>query len=251
AGFGLVLGRWSGQREVVIGTPVANRLRPELEGVVGFFVNTLALRLGLGGMPSGSALLARARQVALGGYDHQAVPFERVVEALHPERSLGHSPLFQAMLALQGSERELVPGLGLAGVSGEALDLGSLGSKFDVTLSLAATAEGGLTGSLEYDSDLFGAATMARLGAQLAAALRGLAQAPARPLWRLELVDASPARIGPRPVRRGGDAASVVSLVEAQVLLRPGSVAVEGGGEGLSYGALWSRSGTLAARLRG
>ena len=204
-------------------------------------------------MPSGSALLARARQVALGGYDHQAVPFERVVEALHPERSLGHSPLFQAMLALQGSERELVPGLGLAGVSGEALDLGSLGSKFDVTLSLAATAEGGLTGSLEYDSDLFGAATMARLGAQLAAALRGLAQAPARPLWRLELVDASPARIGPRPVRRGGggDAASVVSLVEAQVLLRPGSVAVEGGGEGLSYGALWSRSGTLAARLRG
>src|SRR6202041_1729012 len=88
AGFGVVLGRWSGQREVVIGTPVANRLRPELEGVVGFFVNTLALRLDLGGVPSGVALLGRARSVALAGYDHQAVPFERVVEALHPDRSL-------------------------------------------------------------------------------------------------------------------------------------------------------------------
>src|SRR6185437_11358321 len=141
AGFGLVLGRLSGQREVVIGTPVANRLRPELEGVVGFFVNTLALRLGLGGMPSGRALLGRARQVALAGYDHQAVPFERVVEALHPERSLGHSPLFQAMLALQGSDRDPVPGLGLTGLSGEALELGSLGSKFDLTLSLGAAAD--------------------------------------------------------------------------------------------------------------
>src|SRR6185312_11113253 len=215
AGFGLVLGRLSGQREVVIGTPVANRLRPELEGVVGFFVNTLALRLGLGGMPSGRALLGRARQVALAGYDHQAVPFERVVEALHPERSLGHSPLFQAMLALQGSDRDPVPGLGLTGLSGEALELGSLGSKFDLTLSLGAAADGGLAGSLEYDSDLFGAAAMTRLGAQFLTALRYLAEAPARPLWRLELADAiaapTPRGRGSAPPDEGGAGSSVGS----------------------------------------
>ena len=113
AGFGLVLSRWSGQREVVIGTPVANRSRAEVEGVIGFFVNTLALRLGLSGLPTGLGLLARARSVALGGYDHQAVPFERVVEALHPDRSLGHSPLFQAMLVLQAPDGG--DGFGLSG----------------------------------------------------------------------------------------------------------------------------------------
>ena len=176
AGFGLVLGRWSGQGEVVIGTPVANRLRAELEGVIGFFVNTLALRLGLGGLPTGIELLARARAVALGAFDHQAVPFERVVEALHPDRSLGHSPLFQAMLVLQAPDRT-GDGLTLAGVDAEALELGSLGSKFDVTLSLAE-AGGGLSGWLEYDADLFEAATLTRLAAQLGEVLSGLADAP-------------------------------------------------------------------------
>ena len=189
AGFGVVLGRWSGQREVVIGTPVANRLRPELEGLIGFFVNTLALRLGLGGLPTGVELLSRARSVALAGYDHQAVPFERVVEALHPDRSLGHSPLFQAMLVLQPPSAG--GGVALAGLAGEELALGSLGAKFDVTLALAETAGGGLAGVLEYDGDLFEAATMARLAAQLGAVLSGLARAPAAPAWRLSLVDAA------------------------------------------------------------
>ena len=155
--FGLVLGRWSGQREVVVGTPIANRTRVEVEGLIGFFVNTLALRLDLGGLPRGVELLARARAVALGGYDHQAVPFEQVVEALNPERSLGHSPVFQAMLVLQNAPSEARAGTDCwrwPGLAGEALELGSLGSKFDVTLSLAETG-GGLEGSLEYDSDLF------------------------------------------------------------------------------------------------
>ncbi len=249
AGFGLVLGRWSGQREVVIGTPVANRLRPELEGVIGFFVNTLALRLGLGGMPTARGLLGRARSVALAAFDHQAVPFERVVEALHPERSLGHSPLFQAMLALQGSDQGAVS---LAGLSGTAVELGSLGSKFDVTLSLAEDAQGGLTGSLEYDSDLFDRATMARLVAQLGSVLEQLAAGPERPVWRLALVDdAERARLVDRrwDGASASGSASIVSLVARQVEARPGGIAVEGGGERLSYRELWKRSGLLAGRL--
>ena len=238
AGFGLVLSRWSGQREVVVGTPVANRLRPELEGVVGFFVNSLALRLGLGGLPSGVEVLRRARSVALGGYDHQAVPFEQVVEALHPERSLGHSPLFQAMLVLQPPERGAGGDglLALPGLAGEALELGSLGSKFDVTLSLAETG-GGLEGSLEYDSDLFEAATMARLAAQLGETLRQLALTPDLPVWRLDLVTAAerarlawaaPAgpRVGPGV---GPGVVSVVSLLRSQVAARGDAVAVVGG----------------------
>ncbi|MCL2782203.1 MAG: AMP-binding protein, partial [Actinomycetia bacterium] len=249
AGFGAVLGRWSGQREVVIGTPVANRLRPELEGLIGFFVNTLALRLGLGGMPTGREVLARARTAALGGYDHQAVPFERVVEALHPERSLSHSPVFQAMLVLQSA----APGGGLAlpGLAAAELDLGSLGAKFDVTLSLSET-DGALAGTLEYDADLFAAARMTRLAAQLGAVLEQLAAAPEAPLWRLALVGAAErARLLAAPGGDGGaGAGSVVALLAAQVARRGDAVAVEGGGERLSYGALWSRSGALARRLQ-
>lgn len=249
AGFGAVLGRWSGQREVVIGTPVANRMRPELEGLIGFFVNTLALRLGLGGMPTGQALLARARAAALGGYDHQAVPFEQVVEALHPERSLSHSPLFQAMLVLQSAPGG--GGLALTGLAAEELELGSLGAKFDVTLSLTE-AGGALDGTLEYDADLFAAARMTRLAAQVGEVLDQLAAAPAAPVWRLALVGAAErARLLAAPGRGAAEGGSLVALMAAQVAARGEAVAVEGGGERLSYRELWSRSGALAHRLRG
>ena len=135
-------------------------------------------------------MLARAREASLGGYDHQAVPFERVVEALHPERSLSHAPLFQAMLVLQNAGRA---GRGLAGVAGEALELGSLGSKFDVTLSLAELG-GGLEGTLEYDSDLFEARRW-RAWRPCRGGPGGLARQPAAPLWRLELVAGRRARV--------------------------------------------------------
>jgi hypothetical protein len=246
AGFGVVLGRWSGQREVVIGTPVANRLRPELEGVVGFFVNTLALRLDLGGVPSGVGLLGRARAVALAGYDHQAVPFERVVEALHPDRSLGHTPLFQAMLVLQNLDpgRGGASGVALAGLSGAELDLGSLGSKFEVTLSLAE-AGGELAGVLEYDSALHEAAAMARLAGHVGMVLAGLAAAPAVALWRLELVTAAERARLMGPWRGAAPAAadaapgrSVISLFLGRVAARPDAVARPRGGDGDAGGVV-------------
>ena len=103
AAFKVLLYRYSGQRDIVVGTPIANRKRGELEGLIGFFVNTLALRTDLSGDPTFQELLKREREVALGAYGHQDIPFEQLVAELRPERNLGHSPIFQVMLALQNA----------------------------------------------------------------------------------------------------------------------------------------------------
>ena len=103
AGFAVLLGRLSGQDDVVIGTPVANRRRSELEGLIGFFVNTLTLCTRLDPEATVAELLAQVRERTLAGYGHQDVPFEQVVEAVSPERDMSHSPLFQVMLALQNN----------------------------------------------------------------------------------------------------------------------------------------------------
>ncbi|MGH8141748.1 MAG: amino acid adenylation domain-containing protein, partial [Steroidobacteraceae bacterium] len=259
AGFAVVLGRWSGQREVVIGTPVANRMRPELEGLIGFFVNTLALRLGVGGVARGSALLARARQVALSGYDHQAVPFERVVAALHPDRSLDHAPLFQAMLVLQnagpaGSEL----GSGLAGLPATAVELGSLGAKFDVTLSLEERA-GGLVGVVEYDAGRYQRAGMARLAGDVGRVLAGLAADAAAPLWRLDLVAAAErSRLlawgagGPvaGAAADGADPYNLVHRFTTAAQRNPGATALRCHDRRVSFAELQRRSSHIAAHLK-
>ncbi|MFC7556745.1 condensation domain-containing protein [Pseudoroseomonas wenyumeiae] len=105
AGFNLLLHRYSGQDDLVVGTPIANRDRQELEGLAGFFVNTLALRSDLSGDPSFRVLLDRVRQVAQEAFAHQALPFEQLVEALAPRRSLSHAPLFQVMFSLRNAPR--------------------------------------------------------------------------------------------------------------------------------------------------
>ena len=109
AAFGALLSRYSGQSDLVIGTPIANRTRSELEGLIGFFVNTLALRLDLSGDPSFTTLLERVRVVATGAYAHQDLPFEMLVAKLAPERHLSHTPLFQVMFALEIFPKKLSP----------------------------------------------------------------------------------------------------------------------------------------------
>ena len=133
AGFALLLSRWSGQTDVVIGTPIANRTREDLAGLIGCFVNTLALRLDLSGNPSGGDLIGRARSVTLDAYAHQDAPFELVVDALGLKRSLTHTPLFQAMMVLQnapGGRLEL-PGLSVTPLADEAS-----AARFDVMLTM-------------------------------------------------------------------------------------------------------------------
>ncbi|HEX8845598.1 MAG TPA: amino acid adenylation domain-containing protein, partial [Pyrinomonadaceae bacterium] len=156
--FQVLLSRYSGQEDVVVGTPIANRNRSEIEGLIGFFVNTLALRTDLSGEPSFKDALKRVREVTLGAYGHQDVPFEKLVEELQPERSLSHQPLFQVMMVLQNAPRESLelPGLQLQLWSSE-----SQTTKFDLLLSMSESQEG-LSGAFEYSTDLFDEQTIQR-----------------------------------------------------------------------------------------
>ena len=175
AGFALLLSRWSGQTDVVIGTPIANRTREDLAGLIGCFVNTLALRLDLSGNPSGGELIGRARAATLDAYAHQDAPFELVVDALGLTRSLTHTPLFQAMMVLQnapGGRLEL-PGLSVTPLADEAS-----AARFDVMLTMVED-EDGIDAVLECDAHRFGAATVARLADHFRTLLAGLAGDPA------------------------------------------------------------------------
>ncbi|MGH7579405.1 MAG: condensation domain-containing protein, partial [Gemmatimonadales bacterium] len=139
AGFQLLLSRYTGQEDIVVGSPIANRTRIELEHLVGFFVNSLALRTDLSGDPSFRELLRRVRGVALGAYAHQDLPFERVVEELHPERIGDRNPLFQVMFALQNAPRGR---LTLPGITLRSVPRKTATSKFDLTLHMHQVAPG-------------------------------------------------------------------------------------------------------------
>ncbi|HYO54438.1 non-ribosomal peptide synthetase, partial [Archangium sp.] len=184
-----LLARYSGQRDIVVGTPIAGRNRREVEGLIGFFVNTLALRTPLEGNPSFRELLGRVRQVALGAYAHQDIPFEKLVEELKPQRSLSHPPLFQVMFAFQN-----VPQLAGSGAEGSRpslemrpLEVEGQTAKFDLTLSLAETPEG-LVGSLQYNTDLFESATAARMLGHFQVLLEAATSNPELPLASLPLL---------------------------------------------------------------
>jgi amino acid adenylation domain-containing protein len=184
AAFQAVLARWSGQEDVSVGTPIAGRNRLETEALVGLFVNTLVLRTDLGGGPSFAELLARVREATLDAYLHQDLPFEKLVEELAPERSLSHSPLFQVMFVLENVTREArfpagLPAGFLAAARGTA--------KFDLTLGLRERG-GELEGGVEYATDLFDGATVARLCGHLEALLAGAAAGLAAPVAELPLL---------------------------------------------------------------
>ncbi len=219
AAFQAQLARYTGAPSVPVGSPVANRGRAEVEGVVGFFVNMLVLRTPVDGDPPFRELLARVREVCLGAYDHQDVPFERLVEELRPERLRARNPLFQVAFQL---EEPLAAGrLGEAAAAVERLETGT--AKFDLMLSLAREPEG-IAGVLEYDADLFDPATADRLLGHWRTLAGGDRRRPAGPPLRaaaahrgrdgadprLERRDGPLSAAGddPRPVRRGGPAAA-------------------------------------------
>ena len=188
--FQLLLHRYSGQDEIAVGTPIANRNRSEIEGLIGFFVNTLVLRSDLKGDPSFRELLGRVREVALGAYAHQDLPFEKLIEELKPERDLSKTPLFQVMLALQN-----VPSatLELAGLEIESLEVRSKTAKFDLMLSMAEE-NGELRGELKYSADLFHPETILRMAGHLKSLLEGIAANPEARLSELPLLTAEERR---------------------------------------------------------
>ncbi len=160
----ILLHRWTGQEDLVVGAPVAGRNRPELDGLIGYFINALALRTDLSGDPTVRELVARVREVTLGAYAHQELPFEKLVEELRPRRHPGRSPVFQVVFNYQNADP--ASAAGLPGLSLEPLPAERRTAKYDFTLYMWE-AEDRLAGAIEYKTDLFAAATMARLREEL------------------------------------------------------------------------------------
>ncbi|HEV7784774.1 MAG TPA: condensation domain-containing protein, partial [Thermoanaerobaculia bacterium] len=251
AGFAVVLHRYSGQSGFAVGTPHANRDRSEVEGLIGFFVNTLALRVDAGGDPGFRALLGRLRETSLGAFAHREVPFERVVEELRPERDLARSPLFQAMLILQNnvSGPLALPGLTLSPYAFETTS-----AKFELTLSLFEGPEG-LVGSFEYNTDLYDGATIARMAGHFGRLLVSAAAAPDLPVGELPMLAEAERRellTAWNDTARPREADLLVhELFVRQARRTPDAVAVaQGDAASLTYGALDERSNRLARRLR-
>ncbi|MBV9927462.1 MAG: amino acid adenylation domain-containing protein [Acidobacteria bacterium] len=250
AAFNVLLHRYTGQEEVTVGTPVAGRNRAEVEGLIGFFVNTLVLRTDLSGAPTFRELLRRAREVSLGAYAHQDVPFEKLVEVLQPERELSRSPLFQVMFEMQNRQEE---SLSLSGLVLSTLDVDDGAAKFDLTLLVAETGAG-LTARFEYNTDLFDAATVERMGGHFQQLLVSLLADPSRPVADVPmLTEAERQQIlvrwnstaVPYPHRQCAD-----QLFAAQAARTPDRPAVVCEGERLTYAELNRRANRLAHLLR-
>ncbi|HEV8342571.1 MAG TPA: condensation domain-containing protein, partial [Candidatus Binatia bacterium] len=184
AAFQTLLHRYTGQEDIAVGSPIANRTRSEIEGLIGFFVNTLVLRTDLSGNPNFRELLARVRKVALGAYEHQDLPFEKIVEELKPERDLSHNPLFQIMFSLQNVPRQSVE---LPDLTLRAVDVTFGTAKFDLTLFMIEEA-GSLTASLAYNTDLFNDATISRMLGHFQVLLQGIVANPDRRLSDLPIL---------------------------------------------------------------
>ncbi|HEX7240656.1 MAG TPA: condensation domain-containing protein, partial [Longimicrobiaceae bacterium] len=250
AAWQLLLARWSGQEDVSVGAPVAGRMREETEGLIGFFVNTLVLRTELGGAPTFRALLARVRETVLGALAHQEVPFEKLVEELAPGRTLSHTPLFQAVLAVAEGGRGA---LRLAGVEAEPLAAGPGQAKFDLSLELVDEAEGGFRGALAYRAELWDAATVERMLEHLHALLEGMVADPAGGAFELAMLPAAERAqlLGEWNAtdQPGAPGLRVHDLFAAQARRTPEAVAVEWEDETLTYAELDRRSSRLANAL--
>jgi amino acid adenylation domain-containing protein len=184
AAFQVLLHRYSGQDDFAVGSPVANRLRPEIEPLIGYFINMVVLRADLAGDPTFRDLLGRVRRESLDAFEHQELPFEQIVDAVNPDRHAGRHPLFQVTFTLQNAPR---PEVKLAGLSFSVVPLDTGTSKFELSCT-AWEEDGGLVVSVEYDSSLFRADAVRRMTRQFQTLLEGIVADPARPLSRLPLL---------------------------------------------------------------
>src|SRR5690606_25870483 len=250
ATFKVLLSRYTAGEDIVVGAPIANRNRAEVEPLIGFFVNTLVLRTDLAGDPPFREVLARVREVTLGAYAHQDLPFERLVEELQPERDLSRNPLFQVIFQLFSTPA------GQAGASDEGgplLEIQRGNSKFDLRFDLWETARG-FRGQLEYSTDLFEESTAERIVEHYLLLLQGIVEDPGARISTLPLVGPAERRrllvewndtTRPYPSDTG-----VHRLFEAQVARTPNAVALEFEGQRLTYAELDARASRIARRLR-
>ncbi len=250
AAFQLLLHGYTDQDDVVVGTPTANRNRLEIEGLIGFFVNTLVLRTDFSDNPTFRNLLRRVREVCLGAYAHQDLPFERLVEELHPTRDLSRNPLFQVMFVLQNASLQPVelPGLSLSPVE---VDTGT--THFDLTMHIVDT-DHGLVGTLAYNTDLFEAVTITRMLGYFRTLLEAVAATPERRVSDLPLItDTERQQL---LVDWNDNKANcpkglcIHQLFEAQVARTPDATALVLENQQLTYDELNRRANQLANHLR-
>ena len=251
AAYKTLLLRYSGQEDILVGSPIANRTLPETESMVGYFANNLVLRTDMSGNPTFSELLTRVREVAIGAYSHQDVPFERLVEVLQPERGLSRTPLFQVMFAFQNTPRPTLE-LSSLKIIPEEVDRDS--AMFDLTLCVWEKDEG-LSGWLEYDTDLFNSSTIARMVDHFRTVLESVATDPYQRILDLPILTQEQRH---QVIVEWNDTdsyyqrdISIHSLFEKQVELTPDAVAATFEGREITYSELNKRANQLAHHLKG
>ncbi|QUQ64546.1 non-ribosomal peptide synthetase [Kutzneria sp. CA-103260] len=250
AAFQVLLGRYSGQRDVAVGTPSAGRDRAETQGLVGLFLTMLTLRADLSGDPTFVELLVRVRETALNAYAHQDVPFERVVDELVARADPSRTPLFQATFQLGEAGRAELPGLNAV-----REPVGAFAAKFELALTLSTLPDGALAGDLTFATALFDAETAGDLVRHYLRLLEGIAADPETPIGRVALLtEAERSALlfphGPAEDVPVGADESLVSAFRAQVARTPDAVALTSPGGSLSYAELDARARTLGRRLR-
>ncbi|HET9788878.1 MAG TPA: condensation domain-containing protein, partial [Pyrinomonadaceae bacterium] len=250
AAFNVLLSRYSGQTDFLIGTDIANRNHDTTEPLIGFFVNQLVLRADLAGDPTFNELLQRVKEVTLNGYAHQEVPFEKVVDLLNPERNLSHAPLFQVKLVLQNTS---TGNIDLPDLTISAVDFESAVAKFDLTLVITE-GEDQIVAEIEYSTDLFESSTISRMLAHFERILASAVKDPEQHLSQLELLGS--AERYQLLVERNDTAIPyphtrcIQELFEEQVALSPDKLALTFHDQHLSYAELNTRANQLAHYLR-
>ncbi|MBW4546343.1 MAG: amino acid adenylation domain-containing protein [Symplocastrum torsivum CPER-KK1] len=247
AAFKTLLYRYTEQEDIVVGTVSAGRNRPEIEGLIGFFLNTLVLRTDMSGSPSFRQLLGRVREITLGAYGHEDLPFEKLIQTLQPDRNLSHNPLFQVAFVLEPP----MPSLN-CGWTMSQLDIQTDTAKLDLTLELDERPEG-IIGRFEYNTDLFDASTISRMIDHFQTLLEGIVADPDKRLWELPLLTVAQQQQLMALNNTKADyplEACIHQLFEAQVERTPDAVAVVFEGEQLTYLQLNQRANQLAHHLQ-
>ncbi|HVR99811.1 MAG TPA: amino acid adenylation domain-containing protein [Thermoanaerobaculia bacterium] len=245
----VLLHRWTGQEDVLVGSPIAGRIHADLEDQIGFYVNTLALRDTVDGRAPFSGLLAAVRHTTLEAYEHQAYPFDRLVEELPLSRDTSRSALFDLLVVLQNTPpaRPDLPGLEI-----EPLAVPARTSKLDLSFHFAEAEDGGLAASLEYSTDLFRRERVVRMGAQLAELLASCMRSPELPVRELDLLPAAERHQLLVELQRPAVAEppDLMQRFAFRVSVHPARPAVVCGDRTLTYGELDRRAGRLALRLQ-
>jgi amino acid adenylation domain-containing protein len=249
AAFQMLLMRYSGQTDIVVGTPTANRNRAETEGLIGFFINTLVMRTDLSGEPSFRETLRRVREVSLEAYAHENLPFEKIVEELNPERDLSHTPLVQVLFGFQNLQEK---GAGLSDLSVSFLGSESGTARFDVVQNIFET-EQGLVGTLHCNSDLFAAETMSRMVEHFQNLLKSICENPETPVSQLRMLGTAERQ---RIIVEWNETRTdyperfcLHQLFEQQAARTPEAVVASYQGRSLSYGQINQRANRLAHLL--